>query len=236
LSIKLPSVLTEETWFYKDRPEDQHKLKHLLSSPYISYSSCDSYYNYLNDFIKQKFCKIKLPDGIYGTFGSWCGNALEEGKFSDDNPNGFEGQENLDLASLRPEGALYEKMIVIERDGYFIIGFIDRWTKSERGVKIRDQKTGGKLKEKKYTDPEYIQTVLYAHAEELLGETIEETDVYFIRREGSHVNPPLKIGKEQFAIPLEYNRERVEYALNRVDKAVEAISSLYTTHVKIFGE
>lgn len=236
MSIKLPSVLTEDTWFYKDRPEDRHKLKHLLGSPYISYSSCDSYYNYLNDFIKQKFCKIKLPEGIYGVFGSYCGQATETGEFPEDNPHGFEGQENLDLASLRPEGALFEKMIVIERKGYFIIGFIDIWTKSDKGVKIRDQKTGGKLKEKKYSDPEYIQTVLYAYAEELLGETVDETDVYFIRREGSHVNPPLKISKEQFEIPLPYNKERVEYALNKVDEAVKGISDLYTTKIKIFGE
>lgn len=235
MSIKLPSILTEESWFYKDRPEDRHKLEHLLGKPYISYSSVDSYFNYLNDFIKQKFCMIELPEGIYGNFGTYCGTALEDGKFPEENPNGYVGQENLDLVTLRPEGAIYEKMIVIEREGYFIIGFIDRWTKSERGVFIRDQKTGGKLKERKYSDNEYIQTILYAYAEELLGEAIEGTDVYFVRREGSHVKPPLKISDEQFEIPLEYNKERVDYALTKVDNAVKGISDLYTTYLKIFG-
>jgi len=234
--INLPSVLTKDTWFYKDRPENQHRLKHLLGQPYISYSSIDSWFNYRADFIKQKFAKIELPQGIYGEFGTWCGEALENGFFSQENPYGFEGQQNMNLKVLRPEGALYEKMVVIECEEYFIIGFIDVWTKGEKGVWCRDQKTGGKLKESKYSDKEYIQLILYAYAEELLGEIIEGIDVYFIRREGSHVRPPLKISKEQFVIPLDYNKERVDFALKKVNQAVEEISDLYTTYLKIFKQ
>jgi len=232
--IKLPSVLTEETWFYKERPLDQHRLKPYLNKPYISYSSVDSYFNYPEDFIKQKFAKIELPEGIYGKFGSYCGEALENGFFPEDNPDNFYGQENMDLEVLRGESAEYERMIIIDRGEYFIIGFIDRLTHSESGAHVRDQKTGGKLKEVKYQSEEYIQVSLYSYALELEGIKIAQTDVYFIRREGSHVNPPLGIGKEQFIIPITYNEQTVKYALDKVDKAVKEISELYSTYLKIF--
>lgn len=233
--LQLPSILTEETWFYKDSPQDQARLKPFLNMPYISYSSVDSYFNYPEDFIKQKFAKIKLPDGIYGTFGTYCGTALEDGIFPE-NPHNFYGQENMNLEELRGKNSEFERMIIIDRGGYFIIGFIDRLTPTENGVHVRDQKTGGKDKEAKYKNSDYIQVTLYSHALELEGLNVTDTDVWFIRRVGSHVNPPLGISKEQFSIPIEYNKETVKYALDKVDRAVIEISELYKTYLKVFGE
>src|SRR5690606_841363 len=122
--------------------------------------------------------------------------------------------------TLRVEGAEYEKMILIDMGNFVIIGFIDQYIEKNNRVKLSDYKTGGKKKEEKYEGDDYIQVILYASEVESRGKEIEETSVYFIRRENSHVSPPLKIGKEQFSIPLEYNEERVQYALNVVTKAV----------------
>jgi len=230
--IKLPSTLTINSWFYK---ENEELCKPHLGKPYISYSSVDSWTDYREDFIKQKLTGIKLPEGIYGALGSYAGEALELGKFPENNPYGFTGQENMDLDFLRPEGAVYEKMIIIDRGEYIILGFIDRYLEKDGKAKIRDQKTGGSKKEAKYESEDYIQVILYAYAIELLGKEIQETDVYFIRRTGSHVNPPLHISKEQFVIPLEYNKERVDFALKKVDKAVNEISDLFITYDKYFG-
>lgn len=230
-SIQLPSIISESNWFYK---ENEDLCKPHLGKPYISYSSVDSWFEYKEDFIKQKFVGISLPEGVYGALGSYAGHALETGEFPTENPYGFTGQENLDLKELRAEGAEYEKMILIDRGSYVIIGFIDRYTETDNKAHVRDQKTGGKDKEKKYQSDDYIQVILYAHAIELTGKEIEKTDVYFIRRTGSHVKPPLHIDKEQFVIPLEYSPERVKFALNKVDKAVKEISDLYTTYVKFF--
>lgn len=227
----LPTILTEDTHFYK---KYETELKPHLGKPYISYSSVDSWFNYREDFIKQKFGKIKLPTGVYAMFGSYIGEAIENGKFGE-NLHGFEGQENLDLDSLRPDGAEYEKLIVIDRGNYIIVGFIDIYYEKDGKAHIEDAKSGGKSKENNYKDDSYIQVILYAHAIENTGIKIGGTGVRFIRREGSHINPPLKIGKDQFYIPLEYNKKRVDFALNKVDKAVKEISDLYKTFIKIFG-
>ena len=229
--IQLPTVLTEQSWFYEAHKE---QLEPYLNQPYLSYSSQESFLEYTEDFIKQKFAKIKLPDGVYSGMGQYVGTAIENGKFNEDNPHGFIGQENLDLDTLRPEGAEYEKLIIIPREGYFILGFVDIYSESEKGVKIRDVKSGGKGKCDKYRGDDYTQVILYAHSQELMGKKIAETDVYFIRRENSHVRPPLKIGTEQFVIPLEYNAGRVKFALDKMDKAAQGISDLYTTYKKIF--
>ena len=230
--ILLPTILTEDCWFYK---ENEELCKPHLNKPYISYSSISSWEDYKDDYIKQKFAKIKLPDGIYGTFGTYTGHALENGCFPDENPHGFTGHENMDLKKLRPEGCEYEKMILIDRGTYVIIGFIDRYSECEEGVHVRDQKTGGSKKEEQYKAEKYIQTVLYAYALELNGKKIAKTDVYFIRRTGSHVKPPLHISTEQFEIPLEYSPARVKYALDKVDRVVGEISDLWKVYTKFFN-
>lgn len=230
--IELPSIITEDCWFYKDNEE---LCKPHLGKPYISNSSIDSWENYQEDFIKQKFIGIKLPDGVYAKLGTYVGEAIENGEFGENNYD-FTGQENLDLKSLRPKNAEYEKMILIDMGEYVIIGFIDIFHEYEDNtVLVRDIKTGGKKKEDKYSSKDYIQVILYAHSLEQSGYTIGKTDVYFIRRTGSHINPPLNISEEQFTIPLEYSGKRVSYALKKVDKIVNEISNLYKTYTKFFG-
>lgn len=232
----LPTILTENTHFYKG---NEKKLKKFLGKPYISYSSVSSYIDYQEDFIKQKFAKIKLPDGLYAALGTFVGQAIETGSFNVENPNGFSGLENLDLKKLRPKGAEYEKLITIDMGDYFIVGFIDIFTFDKKtGVAmVSDCKSGGSSKEDSYKSKEYIQTTLYAKAiQDEYGTKCKEvkTKILFIRREGSHINPPLHISKEQFEIPLEYNEERVKYALDKVDNAVKGISKLYEVYTRVF--
>lgn len=224
--INLLSKIDESNWFYSSNEE---LCKPFIGKPYISYSTSESYLNYTEDFIKEKLVGIPPPKKIYAEFGSYVGYALEHGKFPDENPFGFEGQENFDFSS-RVVDAEYEKMIIIDRGDYCIIGFIDEF---HNGL-VKDQKTGGKDKEKDYSSKEYTQTVLYCYGVELQGEEVKGTSVKFIRRVGSHVNPPLAISKEQFEIPLEYNEERLKYALSKIDKSVKGISSIKTTYDKFF--
>lgn len=230
--INLPSVLTKDVWFYEDNKEviDPH-----LGKFYISYSTVNSFTDpkYFDGFIKSKLVGIRDEGSCYTSFGSWCGSMLEEGVIPSENPEGFTGAENFDF-SHRLEGAEYEKFILIDRGEYVIIGFIDRYMEYEEGIEVTDQKTGGKGKEDEYKKNDYIQTVLYAHAMELKGKKVRNTNVLFMRREKSHLSPPLHLSKEQFFIELPYNQERVEYALNKVDKVVEGITKLKNTYDKVF--
>ena len=57
-NLVLPSVLTENSWFYKLHEEE---LKPFLGQPYLSYSSAESWESYQEDFIKQKFAGLELP-------------------------------------------------------------------------------------------------------------------------------------------------------------------------------
>lgn len=234
MSVNLVSKLTEDTWFYKvDKYQEQ--LKPFLGKPYISYSTMESWIEYTEDFIKEKLVGLPQQPGIYKDLGSYLGHAYEHGEFPLENPRGFIGQENIDFDEIRHPDAEYEKLIIIDCGEYFIVGFIDKFVRFEDGVWVNDLKTVGKDKEKKYMGEDYTQVILYSHALEKLGEKIKRTDVLAVRREGSHINPPLKIGKEQFYIPLDYNEKRVKFALDKVDKAVKEISEIKTVYDKYFG-
>lgn len=235
--IQLPSKIKEDSWFYKDNEE---LCKPHLGKPYISYSTVNSWTDekYRADMIKQKFAGIELPGNIYSDFGSYLGEAVENGEYGD-NPNGFTGQENFQpFLDDRPENAVYEKMILIDMGEYVIIGFIDIYSEDEESRAIVvDLKTGGKDKELYYESEDYIQVPLYAKAIELHEKKeIGVTGVWFVRRGNSHFKPPLHITEDQFFIELPYNEERAQYALDKIDKAVREISDYYRTYLKIFGD
>jgi hypothetical protein len=230
--VNLTSKIEKGSWFYNDNEE---LCKPHLNKPYISYSTVQSWFEYREDFIKEKLAKIPQKHGIYKSLGSYIGEAIENGQFSSENIDGFIGQENLNFDKIRPMNGEYEKMILIDMGEWVIIGFIDIYSENEDGCTVFDVKSGGAKKEDYYKSPEYIQVILYARAMEILGKKIKKTGVYFIRREGSHVRPPLKIGEEQFVIPLEYNEERVKFALDKVEKAVKEISEFKNIFDKFFA-
>mgnify|MGYP006363267569 CR=1 FL=1 len=99
---------------------------------------------------------------------------------------------------------------------------------------VADIKTGGAGKESEYKKESYIQLVLYAYALVLEGYTINNLGAWFCRRTGSHIKPPLNLSTEQFYIPLDYTKERVKYALDKVNRVVSEISELYSVYLKFF--
>lgn len=228
--LNLPGKLTKDSWFYK---KHENVLKKHLGKQYISYSTQSSWTDYREDFIKEKLAEIKLPDSIYANFGNWVGESTEYG-VAQLNKHDFKGAENLKLVP-RPEEAIYERLIVIDFGEWILIGFIDVFVEKENKVaSLLDIKSGGAKKEEGYKKEDYTQVILYAKALEDEGYTIDKTGVWFVRRTGSHIKPPLTLSDEQFYIPLEYNKERVDYAINKLKKAVEEISEINTTFQKIF--
>lgn len=229
--INLPSKISKDNWFYE---ENKELLEPHLGKFYISYSTMSSWEDYRGDFIKQKLAKIKLPESIYGNFGSWVGTSVELGTVQPNN-YGFEGGENISLIE-RKEGDKYERMILIDRGEYCIIGFIDIMRETyPMTADVFDVKTGGAKKEDGYKKDEYTQVILYAKALEDEGFLIRDTGVWFCRRTGSHIKPPLVLSKEQFYIPLDYNKERVKYALDKTDRVVREISEYFTVYEKYFS-
>lgn len=232
--LNLPSILTEDTWFYK-QPEYQKMLKKHLGKYYVSYSTASGVDEYFPDFVKNKLIGLPNKGSVYTRLGNFLGEAVEKGYFSEENPDGFEGMENIDLEVLRVEGAEYERLIVVDFGEWILIGFIDRYVETEDGVVITDFKTGAKNKKKQYLDPSYTQVMLYANAVENEGKTIADTNVYFIEREGSHIKPPLRLTSNQETLPLEYSDDRVKYALNKLVDNVKKISKYKNVYDKYFG-
>lgn len=232
IKINLPSKLSKDNWFYKG---NEDLLNPHLDKFYISYSTISSWEDYRSDFIKQKLAGIKLPDSIYGSFGTWVGTSVETGDVQTNN-YGFTGGENIKLIERR-EGDQYERMILIDMGEYCIIGFIDIMRETPLMVaEVEDIKTGGAKKEAGYLEEKYIQVILYAYALTLEGYTIGKTGVWFCRRTGSHIKPPLNLSTEQFYIPLEYNEGRVKYALDKVTRVVGEISEYFSCFEKYFAE
>ena len=231
-SIELPSVLNKECWFYvgNEKLIDPH-----LGKFYISYSTVSSWEDYRSDFIKQKLVGLKLPESIYGNFGTWVGTSVEHGEVQPNN-YGFTGEENINLIN-RTENDKYERMILIDMGEYCIIGFIDIMREIAPMVaQVADIKTGGAKKEDEYKKESYIQTTLYSKALEDEGYKIDASGVWFCRRTGSHIKPPLNLSSEQFYIPLDYNEKRVKFALDKVDRVVKEISEFYKIYQKIFAQ
>lgn len=232
IKINLPSKLDKSNWFYEENKEllDPH-----LGKFYISYSTVSSWEDYRTDFIKQKLAGIKLPDSIYGSFGSWVGTSVEHGEVQPNN-YGFTGGENISLIQ-RKENTTYERMILIDMGEWVVIGFIDIFEDlGNQVVNCSDIKTGGAKKESEYEKESYIQLILYCYALVLEGYKINKMGVWFCRRTGSHIKPPLHLSTEQFYIPLDYTGERVKYALDKVTRVVGEISEFFTCFEKYFAE
>lgn len=228
--MQLISKITEDSWFYEEHKDE---LEQHLGKWYVSYSTAGSFLEYQEDFVKQKLMGEPNKGSVYTRLGNFTGTALETGEWPKDNPDGFIGMENVDLVKLREPGAEYEKLVVLDFGAWIFLGFIDKYLKTDDGVDVTDLKTGALSKMDFYKSAEYTQVMLYAHAREIAGDKIRNTGVYFIERVGSHINPPLQLTKNQFYIPLEYTKERVEYAIKKLEKAVEGIASIKETFDKI---
>lgn len=235
MSYNLPTKITKDVWFYEANKEILEKY---LGVPYVSYSTVTAFGNpsYFDGFIKSKFAGIRDEGSVYTKLGSFLGESIEKGVWQD-NPEGFKGLENLNLEDFRDENAEYEKFVLVDFGDFILIGFIDKAVFEECcGYSLEDYKSGSASKLKDYLSDDYVQLVLYAHALEEMGYNIKSIGVRFIERVGSHINSPLAFSGRVEKLPLTYSPNRVEFARKKVIKAVKAISDLYTTKVKIFGE
>lgn len=230
--LEIPSVLTEETWFYK---EYEKELKPYLGWKYVSYSTLTSVEEYEEDFIKQKFLKLPNEGSVYTTLGTIVGTTLETGEKPKDIPEDIKFADDFNIDKIRNPKAEFEKITILElADDLFMVGFCDMVETLEDGsLVVTDLKTGAENKKSYYKSEKYYQLISYAYALTKMGYRVSRIKVEFVLRTGSHVKPPLVINNNFSTFELEYNQERVEYTLEKIDKAVKKISSLYKTWKKI---
>lgn len=234
-NINLPTKI-EDSWFYKDE-NYKEQLEPYLGWQYISYSTAGDLTEYFEDMIKEKITKVKpYTETVYTRCGNFFGESVSEGRFKESDE--FLVDPNFDLNKLRPEGGEYEKLVTIElskEEKVLFLGFIDLYFEKDGLSYLRDFKTGSKTKIKKYSEDKYTQLVLYGTALELKGHNIGGIGVDFIEREGSHLNPPLKITNNHTPIELEFSEDRKKFAMDTLLKNTQYISDLYTTYKKYFN-
>lgn len=233
-NINLPTKI-EDSWFYKDE-KYREQLEPYLGWQYISYSTAGDLTEYFEDLIKEKITKVKgYTETVYSRFGNFIGYLIESGTPPEDNPEGFLIDSSFDVSKFRPEGAEYEKLVTLElskEEKVLFIGFIDVYYERNGLSYLRDSKTGSESKVGNYKKDKYTQLVLYAYALEQSGYKIGGIGVDFFYRNGSHLNPPLKLSGKHTDIPLEYSKERIKFALDTLLKNTQYISDLYTTYQK----
>ena len=229
-NILLPKVYE----IYPTTPEKFHKY---AGMPKISYSQYTSWKDplYHEGYIKQYFMGEKDPGNIYAHFGSACGGYLEDLTIDKE----WLSAKDVEVLKKieRPDGAIYEGEIVIDRGDYVIQGFIDQEFMNANGkLTIKDLKTGNvKTKIDFYGGDEYQQTTMYAHARKQEGWDLEYVGVMLLGRKGfgDERQHNLHLSGDLVTIETPYSEERAENFLKGMDKVVKEISNLYKTYVKI---
>ncbi len=223
---------------YENRSGDP-KYDKFVGRPKLSYSAYGSFNEpaYKGEFFGTYFLKAPRTGTIFTEFGSAVGGFMETG----------EAQEyltNFDMDVLReigrPEGAIYEYEIIIDRGDYIIQGFIDRMmVDANRLVDVVDFKTGSIEKKKKdYESLDYQQTTMYSYALEQEGYTINSSGVILADRKGNTLEAGnknvLRLTGDFEYIPTPYSTERAEKFLAKFDKTAKEIEAYWKVYQKYF--
>lgn len=221
---------------YEVNENTPEKYKVHEGKPKISYSQYTSFIEplYFPDYIQQYFYGIKKDAGIFAEFGSACGQFMEDLSIDKNWLSDFDVEV---LSSIeRPDNAVYEGEIVIDRGSYVIQGFIDQEFEVAPGkLNIIDFKTGNVDKKVAfYGGDEYQQTTLYAYQREVEGWEINWSGVKLIGRKGNgREGHPLRLSGVVETIPTPYSKERAEMALKKIDVVANTISELYQVYLKM---
>ena len=209
----------------------QHKGK-----PKLSYSQYTSFIEpkYNLDYRAHYFAHGPRSSNAFADFGGECGVWLET---SGGEVGSMLSENDIKILSKveRHPDARYEVEIVIDRGWYVIQGFIDYEVILEKGLTLKDYKTGAIAKKADfYGSNEYQQTTLYAYQRELEGEKIEYSGVTLLDRKGNPFQDiPLALTGEIEEIETPYSKERAEEFLQKVDKVAEQISFAYQIFLKL---
>lgn len=224
--LDLPKVYENEGGKYP-----QH-----VGKPKLSYSAYNSFNEeaYKGEFFANYFLGIRGEGNIFTEYGGKCGVLFETNTETSD-------LSDFDVETIRsierPENALYEVEIVVDRGTYVIQGFIDReYLDVEGNLVIDDLKTGA-IKSKKafYGGDEYQQTTLYSYQRELEGEHIAYSGVILLDRKGNGAEKhPLRLTGEIERIPTPYSKKRAEDFLKSFDKTAKKIEEYHKIFKKYF--
>ena len=215
------------------------KFDKYVGRPKLSYSAYGSFNepSYIGEFFGTYFLNAPRTGTIFTEFGSAVGGFMETG-VETDYLSEFD-KETL-MKEGRPEGAIYEYEIIIDRGNYIIQGFIDRMmVDAKKFVDVVDFKTGAiDKKAKDYSSLDYQQTTMYSYALEQEGYTINKSGVVLFDRKGNTLEAGnknvLRLTGDVLYIPTPYSTERAEKFLAKFDETAKDIEKYWKIYCKYF--
>lgn len=224
------------------------KYKNYNGRPKLSYSQYKSWKsNYRNDYIKQYFCGLELPDSIWARTGNdtgeyieWRGNGMIDPRPKSIilKQNSFDNIDNAELIDY-PENCVYEDQIVVDCGDFVVEGYTDRtrYFPENNSVHIRDYKTGNISKKADYyASEEYQQLQLYGFGKQQENYNVEQIEVVMLHRKGNgSEKSPIHLTGETLLIPLEYSKDKALSLLDDMSKVAKEISDVYKTYLKYFN-
>ena len=189
--------------------------KDINGNSYLSYSQITLFKKDKDEYIRRYILKEPFIPNKYTDFGSKVGKALEE--------NNFSNFSNVEQGVLNSVTRLdqFERKVTLNYDGFYILGFID--TNSLDLNSLIDYKTGGRGKEKQYSQNDYDQLCLYALSlRQETGITPQKAEVIFIRRSDAD-RDNLKVA-------------RVKPIVINIDITIDRLKEVYWGTLKIAKE
>ena len=213
------------------------RFEHFDGRSKLSYSQITSWLEdaYRGAYIAKYFMGIPDPGNIFSDYGSKVGEWFETGE----DASGELSESDLGVLESvgRPEGAIYEREIVVDFGTFVVQGFIDRFQKFPDGVEVIDFKTGSVAKADEYASKNYQQTTLYSHAEVIEGNEIFYSGVKLLHRKGNGSEAhPLRLEGGVKDIPTPYSKERFLDFKKKTVAVAEDISKNFIFYQKFFGE
>ena len=197
---------------------------------YLSYSQINSFLNNRRDYIRQYFLNEKFEGNAYTSFGKRIGEALENNDFS-----GFTETEQVLLNSI-PRHDQFERKVVLNRKGFYVVGYIDTNTSEDGKIeKLIDYKTGDMTKEAVYLSEDYSQLYIYAGAlEQELGVLPKKASVVLIERLGNPFKgEKLMLGSRYITIDKKITKTKIKEVVKKVDETAKEISEYYEVFLKL---
>lgn len=231
-------LILPKTYEYIEGKSDP-KYKKFDKRVRLSYSAINSFKEegYRGEFFASYFMGLTNKGNQFTEFGTWVGETVQYGVDKSGNLSAFDVETILKNIP-RPDNAVYEAEIIVDRDSYILQGYIDVQVETALNIlSITDVKTGGEAKKKEYASDKYNQTCLYSHARFLEGYEIGYSGVHLLHRKGhgQSAEHPLRLTGGVDHIPTPYSPERAEKFLKECDevaKEIELYFKIFNKHLK----
>jgi len=191
---------------------------------YLSDSQIKTFLKDREEYKRRYILGEPFEGNAYTEFGLKVGKGIETNNFDAFSP--FE----RNVLKTIPRLDEFEKEIKLDypKHGFYVKGFID--TNKADYSEIMDYKTGGKDKEKQYSERDYVQLCFYALGlRQQYGITPTSASVCFIRRGGNAFkNESLFVKVEKpLIIPVDISEERLKNVYWNTIKIAKMIEEFY---------